>query len=75
VLQKWNDCWDCHGLGVRDQPTTDVFGDLGCRCFWNLGRVLAVLSDPVPSSHWLLDEFDAVRWPTSLLQANADFGW
>ncbi len=27
-------CWDCHGLGVRDQPTPDVFGHLGRRCFW-----------------------------------------
>ena len=49
--------------GVRDQPTPDVFGDLAGSRFWNLGRILAVSADPVPSSYRLPDEFDAVRPP------------
>ncbi len=61
--------------GVGDQPTLDAFGDLGRRCFWYLGRVLAVSAAPVPPSHRLPDEFDAVRRPTTLLQTDADVGW
>ena len=63
------------GLGVCDQPTPDAFGDLGRRCFWHLGRVLAVPADPVPPSHRLPDEFDAVRRSTSFLQTDANVGW
>ncbi len=63
------------GLGVRDQPTPDVFGDLGGSRFWHFGRILAVPADPVPSSYRLPDEFDVVRRPDSLLQTDADLGW
>ena len=37
--------------------------------------MLAAPSDPVPYSHRLLNEFDAVRWPASLLETDADVGW
>ena len=60
------------GLGVRDQPTPDVFGDLGGSRFWHFGRILAVPADPVPSSYRLPDEFDAVCPPTAHLQADAN---
>ena len=36
---------------VRDQPALDVFGDLACRCFWQLGRGLAVPAYRVSPSY------------------------
>ena len=63
------------GSGVRDQPAPDAFGDLARRCFWHLGRVLAVPAGPVSSSCGLPDQFDTVCRPTSLLQTDADVGW
>jgi hypothetical protein len=63
------------GLGVRDQPASDVFGDLAGSRFWHFGRILAVTADPVSPSYRLPDEFDAVRRPTSRLQTDADVGW
>jgi hypothetical protein len=50
----------------------DTLGDLSRSGFWHFGRVLAVPSAPVPSSHWLLNEFDALRGPASPFQADAD---
>ena len=63
------------GLGVRDQPTPELFGDLGGSRCWHFGRILAVPADPVPPSCWLPDEFDAVRPPTALLQTDANVSW
>jgi len=70
VCRDW-----AHGLGVRDQPTPDVFGDLAGSRFCHFGRILAVPAAPVPSSYRLPDEFDAVRPPTALLQTDANISW
>ena len=56
------------GSGARDQPSPDVFGGLVCR------PVLAVPADPAPPPYLLLDEFDAARRPTALLQTDANVG-
>ena len=51
------------------KPTTSNPSNEGARrCFWRLGRVLAVPADPVPPSYRLPDEFGAVRRPTPLLR-------
>ena len=59
------------GLGVRGQPTSDAFRDLGRRCHWHLDRVLAVPADPMPSCRRLPYGFNAVRRPTAHFQADA----
>ncbi len=60
------------GLGVRDQPTSDAFRDLGRRGVWHLGRMLAAPANPLPSSRRLPHEFNTVRRPTANFQADAD---
>lgn len=61
-------------LGVRDQPMPHALGDLSRSRFWHFGRVPTVPSDPVPPSHWLLNEIAAVRWPALPIESDADVG-